>query len=451
MGSRTIAVVIVTGLVLTSTIAWGLTAVSGEEDDGIRVGRVSRATVTEVVEAPGTVTPRASADVTASADGRVATVAVRNGQHVRAGQVLMRLSSPSARAQLRRARQADAAAASGEVWLPPVDVGQEGQRAATGAFDDARAAARGIGDAQARARALAAVGQAEAQYRAAQAQSAAAVQQLNEALSQLSAALSSLSASQQVQTGAAVTAARRAVAGLVVRAPVDGVVSLGSAAGGGGLAGGITGSLPPELAGAAGQLAGGGGGTGGDSASGQSLVTEGVPVRTGAVLATVTDVSSLGLVAEVDETDVLLVRRGVRADVQVDAVPGASYGARVRSVDPAAAPSPRGGVAYDVRLALGGGRDARGEPVPMPRPGMSAYVGLRVLTSTNTVSVPASAVVRDLRSEFVWAVEHGRVQRRIVELGAEGRSRVEVTDGLRVGERVIERGADRVTDGQELG
>lgn len=447
MNVRTVLTVVVAGLAVTGTLAWGLTAVSGEESDGIRVASVGRATVTEVVEAPGTVTPRASAQVTATADGTVARLAVRNGQRVSAGRVLLRLSSPSAREQLRRAREAHAAASSGQVTLPDVGVPRTSESAVQ-AFADARAAAQRIGDPQARARALAAVAQAEAQYRAAAQQSAAAANQLNDGLDSLSASLAALSAAQKVQTGAAVAAAERAVEGLVVRAPVDGVVSLGSTTGGGGLPEGLAGSLPPEVAGQADQLAGA---AGGEEGAASTPIAVGVPVRAGTVLATVTDVSRLGLVAEVDETDVLLVRRGVRADVQVDAVPGATYGARVRSVDPAAAPSARGGVTYAVRLSLTGGRDAAGEPVPMPRPGMSAVVGLRVLTSQGAVSVPASAVVRDLRREFVWVVEHGRVQKRTVELGAEGRSRVAVTEGLAVGEHVVVRGADRVRPGQEIG
>ena len=50
---------------------------------------------------------------------------------------------------------------------------------------------------------------------------------------------------------------------------------------------------------------------------------------------TITDTSTLTLRAEVDETDVLLVRKGVKADVELDAVPGARVprrGAQRRSL-----------------------------------------------------------------------------------------------------------------------
>ncbi|MDP9396201.1 MAG: biotin/lipoyl-binding protein, partial [Actinomycetota bacterium] len=85
-----------------------LAACSGEERAPVRTAEVGRETVAEVVEAPATVEARASATVSAAADGRVAVLRVREGSRVRAGQVLLRIESPQARAALRRAEDADA-------------------------------------------------------------------------------------------------------------------------------------------------------------------------------------------------------------------------------------------------------------------------------------------------------------------------------------------------------
>ncbi|MGH8869111.1 MAG: biotin/lipoyl-binding protein, partial [Actinomycetes bacterium] len=120
---------VVVAVLLTGALAAGLVALGDDEGSGIVVGRVSRATVTEVVEAPGTVTPRASAEVTAAADAKVRRLAVRDGERVEAGQVLMRLSSPEARRALADAREADRQAAAGEVALPSADLSTQ-QRAA---------------------------------------------------------------------------------------------------------------------------------------------------------------------------------------------------------------------------------------------------------------------------------------------------------------------------------
>ena len=37
-----------------------------------------------------------------------------------------------------------------------------------------------------------------------------------------------------------------------------------------------------------------------------------------------------------------------------------------------------------------------------------------------------------------------------MRLGAQGESRVQVVEGLKVGERIVVRGADRVRDGQQV-
>jgi len=461
---RPVAVGLVAAAVVVSGgVAWGLTAGSGGGPGGVRVGRVSRATVTEVVEAPATVSPKASAQVRAAADGRVADLRVRDGQHVHAGQLLLRVDSPSARKQLAQARRADAEVGAGEVALPASGLSgrqDAADAAARRAFARARTAARQIPDPKPRAGALAAVAQAEAQYEAASAQARQAVQRFEEGVASLSSTLSSVTRAQQVQTQAAVATAERVVSSLTVRAPIDGVVSLGtsgSGGGGGGLPSGLLQSLPSDLSGAAGG-AGAAGGSGqltdGSSGSGSgadaALLSDGVPVTAGDVLAGVTDVSSLGLSADVDETDVLLVHRGVTADVELDAVPGASYGGRVTSVALKPTTSSRGGVSYAVHLALTGGQGSAGGPAPTPRPGMSAVADLRVRRSVDAVSVPSSAVVRDLRQDSVWAVENGRVTRRTVRLGAQGTARVQVLSGLRVGDRVVVRGADRVSEGQSL-
>jgi RND family efflux transporter MFP subunit len=164
----------------------------------------------------------------------------------------------------------------------------------------------------------------------------------------------------------------------------------------------------------------------------------------------VTDTSTLSLTAQVDETDVLLVEPGVEAVAELDAAPDATYAATVTTVDPEPAESTRGGVSYVVRLSLERGTDADGAAAPTPRPGMSAVVDLRVRTARDVVAVPAAAVFRDGRRDVVYVVRNGVAHRRVVRLGAQGESRVEVREGLRDGERLVVRGVDRVRDGQRV-
>jgi multidrug efflux pump subunit AcrA (membrane-fusion protein) len=101
-------------------------------------------------------------------------------------------------------------------------------------------------------------------------------------------------------------------------------------------------------------------------------------------------------------------------------------------------------------MSLGRGTTTDGMTAPVPRPGMSAVVDLRVRTARGVVAVPASAVFRRGHNEVVWVVKNGVVRPRVVRLGAQGQRRLEIVEGLALGERVVVRGADRVRDGQRL-
>ena len=424
-------------------------ACSGDEAGVVRVAAAERGTVAEVVEAPATVTARATATVTAAADGSVAQLRVREGQQVRRGQVLLRIESPSARRQLRQAQGADrqAASAGRGAGVPTLSGAGQANATARAAFERARRTAARIADPTARRQALSALRVTQSQYSAARASADRAAAQLAAGLGSLSAAVAALSSAQRVQTRAAVAIARRTVRALTVRAPIAGTVSLTpvQAAAGSSAADDLLSQLPESLQAQAGQALGGGG-----TSSVSGTLAEGAPVGNGQALLSVTDTSLLSLTAQVDETDVLLVTQGVEASAELDAVPDATYAATVTTIDPTPTTSTRGGVSYVVRLTLGRGTGPEGSTAPTPRPGMSAVVDLQVRTSRDVLAVPAPAVFRDGRRDAVYVVINGVARRRVVRLGAQGDSRVEVVEGLKEGERLVVRGVDRVSDGQDV-
>ncbi|MCW2713255.1 MAG: efflux transporter periplasmic adaptor subunit, partial [Frankiales bacterium] len=83
---------------------------------------MGRATVGEVVDAPGSVTARATAALTAPADAVVTEVLVADGAQVEAGAELVRLASPSADAALRQALEAQRTAGRTAVPAPRADL-----------------------------------------------------------------------------------------------------------------------------------------------------------------------------------------------------------------------------------------------------------------------------------------------------------------------------------------
>ena len=434
----------------------------GSDDEPVTsTAAVARGDVAEVVDAPGTVQPRASAVVKAPAAGTVATLLVADGQQVAAGDVLMTIDSPSAEANLEQAEAADAEAASsassGSSARSSSQVAAQQRRAAADAqarFAEAEQQAQAIADPAARAAALAAVQSSRTQYQLLSSQTQALVDQVNSGLGNLDSAVESLGQAQRVQTRAAVAAARATVDALTVKAPISGKVSLAATGGAGSPA--LPAGAEQLLAGSGVQVPQGALGGGDAGAAGAPVLAQGAAVAAGSAVLSVIDASTLSLTADVDETDVLSVQPGVAADVTVDAVAGARYRATVTSVDPTARGGGGGAVTYTVRLSYDGGTDPDGEPAATPLPGMSASVSLVVRSVTDVVEVPASALVRagaqngSPDSDTVWVVSGGEAQRREVVVGVRGDSDVEITDGLAAGEEIVTQGAADVTPGQRI-
>nr|WP_225946469.1 HlyD family efflux transporter periplasmic adaptor subunit [Plantactinospora soyae] len=443
------------------SVLFGLSAASCEEDGDVGLASAERTSVAELVDASASVTARAAATLSAPADGTLTELRVSPGDRVKSGQVLAVITSPSARNRLAKARQArDAARRAGRGIGGAGDLSRLRRgtdRAAAQAFDAARKAADNLTDPRHRAVLLAQVRAAQRQYEAASEVAGDAVRAVQRGVAGLNSAVRALSEAQRLQAEQAYDLAKATVDALVLRAPIGGVVQFGGPAPAGGsgsadaLAGllGATGGLgAPTGIDPAGLL---GGGTPTAPVAGvDGAVPVGGRVSAGTAVLTVVDLTDLGLVADVDETDVLLVTEGVPGTVELDAAPGATYPAGVRSVDVLPTASSRGGVSYRVRLSLGPGRFADGRAAPAPRPGMSAVVRLRVREATDAVTVPAAAVHFAEGRDAVWLVRDGIAERVPVTVGVQGQDLVQIVSGVQPGQQVVVTGADQVRTGERV-
>ncbi|GAA0568752.1 HlyD family efflux transporter periplasmic adaptor subunit [Paractinoplanes ferrugineus] len=436
---------------LSLVLLVSLTAAScGDDDDGVTVGAAARGTVDEIVEAPGSVTARAAATLSAPAAGTLTELRVEAGQRVSKGTVVAVIDSPELEARRESAAKAlDQASRGG--GSPGVStsgftaVRRKTDKQAASAFGDARAAATKITDPNLRGVLLKQVDAAEQQYTAASASAAATLRSVQRGVASLGQAVSSLSAAQKLQAQQAYDLADAAVEALTLRAPVAGTVQFGGV--GSAPATGGASALSSLLSSAGGAAAAGSAST---SLPGvDTAVPQGGYVAAGTPLMTIVDVSRLGLTAAVDETDVLLVQSGVAATVELDAATGATYPATVRAVDLLPTTSAQGGVSYRVRLDLEAGKYDDGMTAPTPRPGMSAVIRLQVRQAKDAVTVPASAIVNSAGRDTVWTVRDGRYQRVDVKVGVQGEDVVQVTSGLDAGQPVVVAGADLVRPGAE--
>jgi multidrug efflux pump subunit AcrA (membrane-fusion protein) len=439
-------------LLATALVSLGVSACTGGSSP-VAVGSAARGDVTEVVDASATVTAKAVGTLTAPATGTVASLAVPAGTGVAAGQVVAVIDSPSARRQLDEAGAALAAAqqGAGAGFSGGADLTAAQRRtddAAAKAFASARQAASAIADPTVRAALLAQIDAAAQQYAALAATARSLVTSVQRGIANVSAAVNAIGAAGRAQAQSAYDLALSTVDALTLRAPIAGVVQYGGAPatgtpstgslsdllGGGGLPGGLplgnAGTKP---------------GPGVDDA-----VAVGTPVGAGTPIATIVDTSALGLIADVDETDVLLVAAGVPARVELDAAPGAGYDATVKTIDVLPTSSARGGVAYRVRLTLGAGRYTDGRTAPVPRPGMSAVAHLSVREARDAVTAPAAAVFAVNGHDAVWLVRDGHAVQTPVTVGVQGQDQVQIVSGIGPGDQLVVRGTDQVKAGQKL-
>jgi multidrug efflux pump subunit AcrA (membrane-fusion protein) len=417
------------------------------------------AEVVERVDAPGAVQAVGQAELKAPAAARVERLVVKDGQQVERGQLVAELSSEQVDEQVRQAQAAvDAASSLGGV-APTLPTGaaleafRQVQSQVTATSSAVIAAMRSALPLVPRAqrarlearidRAQVRVAQLERQADQAAGDAAAAA---DAQAASLQGSIEAATAAQRGQAELALELARDTQERLTLRAPLAGTVQLGRTGGG-------ATSLPqiqglPEGAGEALQ---GLGGTTQAAPSGPPLRV-GAEVAAGQTVATVFDVSDLLVAAEVDETDIALVKPGQKARVELDAFPQAAFAAKVRrvAVAPAGGQSAGGGVTYPVDLVLGEAEtSSAGGTEPVPRVGMTATASIEVRRSTDRLSVPGSALVGRGGGQAVFVVEDGKVRLRPVQVAADGEDRVAVASGLREGERVVSRGAERLRDGQD--
>jgi HlyD family secretion protein len=417
---------------------------------------VRTAEVVERVSAPGAVQAAGQAELKAPAAATVERLVVKDGQAVKEGQLVAELSSEQVEDQVRQAQAAvDAASSLGGV-APTLPTGaalsafQQVQSQVTATSAAVIAALRSalplVPRAQ-RARLEARIDRAQVRVAQLQRQADQAAEQAAAATAaqadSLQRSLQAATAAQRSQAELALELARNQQERLTLRSPLAGNVQLGRSGGGGTTLPQVQGL--PE--GAEQALQGLGGGT--QAAQTGPPLRVGSEVTAGQTVATVYDVSDLLVAAEVDETDIALVKPGQLARVELDAFPQAAFAAKVRrvAVAPTAGQSAAGGVTYQVDLVLGEA-DA-GEAQPVPRVGMTATAAIAVRRTTNRPSVPGSALVGRPGGQAVFVVEDGKVHLRPVQVAADGDDRVAVASGLRDGERVVSRGAERLRDGQD--
>ncbi len=153
----------------------------------------------------------------------------------------------------------------------------------------------------------------------------------------------------------------------------------------------------------------------------------------------IADLSSFHVDVPVDELDVAQIATGQPVKVALDALPGKDLAGTVTNVDPLATKSDKGTNTYKVTVTI----DKADSAV---RPGMSAATQIVTQRRDNVVLVPRRAVQSENGQSFVLIPVDGKPdpktqtpasERRVVTIGLSNNDSVEITSGLKPGEKVL--------------
>lgn len=371
----------VTALLAAGYVGWRLTRKAPASVE------LRKRELKQTIVSSGQVMPPAEVRLDSMLTSTITQIFKREGDSVRAGEVLIALDESDLAAMLTQAQAAVAQARVGKSSLRTTTLPQANEalsQVRTNLLDARRELARqrslfdaGITTASVLEKAQTAVTLFESQEKAA----------LSQVLAASTGGSANLSASASIDFAQAQVAAievNRERAKIV--APMDGVIS-------------------------------------------SRLVEVGEVVRPGTPLLVLTALGRTRIALEPDERNLALLALGQKASVSAEAFPDESFEASLGYIAPAVN-GERGTI--EVRL------DVPNPPAYL-RPNMTVSVELSVATRSDALALPLTAV-QDVGGLHPWIGvmdAHGAVQHREVRLGLKGDELVEILSGADAGERVM--------------
>ena len=411
----------------------------------VQTGKVVRQDLVSVVTASGEIKPLNYVNIGANVMGRIVEIYVKEGDRVRKNQVLARLESVQAQADLEAQKaalnSALAESSAAEAGLRAMD---ENLRTAAASVDRARAEMeRARSDFQRAEKLFADKLIPRQEFEAKKSQYEALAAGLREA----EARLAQMKA-QREQTAAQLAAAQRRVA--QVRAtmerfadvlqkhsaisPIDGIVT----------------NLPVRVG---------------------ETVVPGVQNSAASLIMTIADMSVITAEVKVDETDIVNVKLDQVADVTIDAMPNRVFKGRVIEIGNTAILRSSGLAASQSAVSSQEAKDfkvviALDNPPDEARPGLSCTAKIVTATRDKALSIPIQALTvrqrgdlepegkqgnvrtaanadperqKKLKEELqgVFVVRNGVAEFREVKTGITGATDIEVLSGLKEGEEII--------------
>lgn len=167
----------------------------------------------------------------------------------------------------------------------------------------------------------------------------------------------------------------------------------------------------------------------------------GTTVSTSTAIAIIGDIANLQISANIPERFVAVLKKGLKADISVEAYPGVIFKATVTRVSPVVDTTSR---TKEVILHF----DSTDERV---NAGMFGKVKLFTEDYTGAVVMPKDSLVQNGDSYFAYVVnEDSTVSKREVTLGNSVDGVIQILSGVKAGEKVVVQGQTSLGDGSKI-
>lgn len=143
----------------------------------------------------------------------------------------------------------------------------------------------------------------------------------------------------------------------------------------------------------------------------------------------ITDLDSLRFTAEVEELDIGLIRKGLLANIELDAFPDKSLSSQIAEIEFTAIETVGGSTAYNVQFPLPPNRNYR--------LGMNGNVNIIIKKKNNVLAIPVEAVTITEDKKEIVVLKDKKQDKRQIKTGLETDEYYEVIEGLEEGEMIL--------------
>lgn len=154
----------------------------------------------------------------------------------------------------------------------------------------------------------------------------------------------------------------------------------------------------------------------------------------------VTDFDPIQAILYVPEHERSKIRKGQRAELLADAIPGTLFTGKVERISPTIDPTTG---TFKVTIYMDQNQD-------FLRPGMFGRVKIVYDTRENTKMIPKAAIISEDETQSVFVIKDSLAFRKTIRTGYINGTNIEVIDGLEDGEMVVTTGQGSLTDSTKV-